>query len=181
MEKTGLEKAIQWCIENAFNIEGQDGTKYVAIDYEDLRTNFDKWKLADASPLNNTEELTIEEITNIAFDHGYGIDINSDKITNAEHIAYCAGLRKGSEIMRAKSLPVTGDKDGWVSVEERLPENEGWYLVCINGKIYSKEYTYFYDALTQERVYNNSEGAGTFLHGHTLPVTHWMPLPNSPK
>lgn len=40
---TSLQDLIQWTIENAFNIEGQDGTKYVAIDHEELRQHFDKW------------------------------------------------------------------------------------------------------------------------------------------
>ena len=34
---------IEWCIANAFNIEAQEGTKYVAIDYEEMRENFPKW------------------------------------------------------------------------------------------------------------------------------------------
>lgn len=39
--QTVLQELIQWCTENAFNIEGQDGTKYLAIDYEDMRQLFD--------------------------------------------------------------------------------------------------------------------------------------------
>lgn len=38
---TSMNELIQWCILNAFNIEGQDGTKYVAIDYEEMRTQLD--------------------------------------------------------------------------------------------------------------------------------------------
>lgn len=39
--KTALQELIDWCISNAFNIEGQDGTRYIAIDYEEMRENFD--------------------------------------------------------------------------------------------------------------------------------------------
>lgn len=35
-----MEQLIQWCIANAFNVEGQDGTKYIAIDYEDMKEKF---------------------------------------------------------------------------------------------------------------------------------------------
>ena len=38
---TSVGELIQWCILNAFNIEGQDGTKYVAIDYEEMQSQLD--------------------------------------------------------------------------------------------------------------------------------------------
>ena len=38
---TSMNELIQWCIINAFNIEGQDGTKYIAIDYEEMKDQFD--------------------------------------------------------------------------------------------------------------------------------------------
>ena len=46
--------------------------------------------------------LTDDEITDTAFNYGFGIDVNSDKIKSAEHIAYCGGLRKGGEMMWLK-------------------------------------------------------------------------------
>jgi hypothetical protein len=39
--KTPIQTLIDYCIKNAFNIEGQDGTKYIAIDYDELKLNFD--------------------------------------------------------------------------------------------------------------------------------------------
>mgnify|MGYP001597489234 CR=1 FL=1 len=43
MEKqpTPIRELIEWCIKNAFNVESQDGIKYVAIDYEEMRKEFD--------------------------------------------------------------------------------------------------------------------------------------------
>lgn len=41
--KTAMQELIQWTIENAFNVEAQDGTNYIAIDHEEMRTKFDKW------------------------------------------------------------------------------------------------------------------------------------------
>lgn len=41
--KTVLQEIIQWTIENAFNVESQDGTNYIAIDHKEMRANFDKW------------------------------------------------------------------------------------------------------------------------------------------
>jgi len=45
--KTVLQELIQWTIENAFNIEAQDGTTYIAIDHEEMRTKFDEWLKRD--------------------------------------------------------------------------------------------------------------------------------------
>jgi hypothetical protein len=39
--QTALNDLIEWCTVNAFNIEGQDGTEYLAIDYDDMRKLFD--------------------------------------------------------------------------------------------------------------------------------------------
>lgn len=41
--KTVLQELIQWTIENAFNVESQDGTTYIAIDHEEMRAKFDEW------------------------------------------------------------------------------------------------------------------------------------------
>ena len=45
--KTVLQELIQWTIENAFNVEAQDGTNYIAIDLEEMRTKFDEWLQRD--------------------------------------------------------------------------------------------------------------------------------------
>ena len=42
-KKTALHELIQWTIENAFNVESQDGTTYIVIDHEEMRTKFDEW------------------------------------------------------------------------------------------------------------------------------------------
>jgi hypothetical protein len=43
MKTTVLQEIIQWTIENAFNVEGQDGNEYIAIDHEEMRAKFDEW------------------------------------------------------------------------------------------------------------------------------------------
>jgi hypothetical protein len=81
-------------------------------------------------------------------------------------------------------VTVQGDKDmnvptNWISVKDRLPEEEGWYLVyttpnseykSINKAMFCKGY-----ALGNFEPYWH--GAG----GHWANVTHWMPLPEPPK
>jgi len=41
--KPVVEEIIQWATENAFNLESQDGTAYIAIDYEEMSAKFAEW------------------------------------------------------------------------------------------------------------------------------------------
>lgn len=61
--KTAMTELIEWGILNAFNIEGQDGTKYVAIDYEEMKDQFDY--------LLEKEKQQIIEAFELAYMHGY--------------------------------------------------------------------------------------------------------------
>mgnify|MGYP000184473369 CR=1 FL=1 len=39
-QRTAIQKLIEWCKQNAFNIEDQSGVKYVVIDYEEMKLLF---------------------------------------------------------------------------------------------------------------------------------------------
>lgn len=67
----------------------------------------------------------------------------------------------------------------WIPVTERLPEEEGWYLVyttpnrehkSINKAMFCKGY-----------AWSNGEPYWRGAGGHWANVTHWMPLPEPPK
>ena len=59
-------------------------------------------------------------------------------------------------------------KQEWISVDERLPDREGKYLVCTtNGNIGVGDFIDYY-------------GKGTHLCFDCWAVTHWMPLPEAP-
>ena len=64
-------------------------------------------------------------------------------------------------------------KQEWISVEDRLPEEDGEYLTW-NGLIY---YLIWFNASLG--LWNVSEDGdtSTAIRG----VTHWMPLPEAPK
>lgn len=60
----------------------------------------------------------------------------------------------------------------WVSVDERLPEDEGFYITAFSkGEVGHNMYMTFADG--RGKWYQNSEDTG--------PVTHWMPYPRPPK
>lgn len=72
----------------------------------------------------------------------------------------------------------------WISVKERLPEKDGWYFVYApeywgNNKIYGLDglaYSNF------KHNYKDHWGIERKMRkGYPVIVTHWMPLPNSPK
>lgn len=64
-------------------------------------------------------------------------------------------------------------KQEWISVDERLPEEDGRYLVFIKVS--------FFEDMTILRIleYNKSQGFNVYSVAET--VTHWLPLPDAPK
>ena len=61
----------------------------------------------------------------------------------------------------------------WISVDDRLPEEDGYYLCCIKSSLFPDRI--YIDILECDK--------GSFEEGHiyTDTVTHWMPLPEPPK
>lgn len=57
----------------------------------------------------------------------------------------------------------------WISVQDRLPEEDDKYIVCTaKGSVYST------------RFRTHSRG-GDFMTDTNTHITHWMPLPDPPK
>ena len=67
------------------------------------------------------------------------------------------------------------DDNGWISVEDRLPEHRERVLVC-GRTTYPSAATY--DGTADE--YRTWSGDGPMMY-HTNYITHWQPLPNPPK
>ena len=56
----------------------------------------------------------------------------------------------------------------WISVEERLPEKEGKYIVCTaKGSVYCTKFSTRHGPCFHTDMYTH--------------ITHWMPLPEPPK
>jgi hypothetical protein len=63
----------------------------------------------------------------------------------------------------------------WFSVDERLPEENGRDLVCVNVSHLA------FTSLTIIAVMEYGKNHGFYLYSEDEPVTHWMPLPEAPK
>jgi hypothetical protein len=80
--KTVLQELIQWTIENAFNVEAQDGTTYIAIDHEEMRTKFDEWLEEEREQITNAVKYGFKDATSVnpdvSFDLYYDETFNDD-------------------------------------------------------------------------------------------------------
>lgn len=59
--------------------------------------------------------------------------------------------------------------DRWISVKERFPDEDGWYLVCKHNRVRVAEWC-------KDCWYNESD-----LPIDDCTITYWKPLPEPPK
>ena len=98
-------------------------------------------------------------------------------------------LEADLKIAQARIKELEAKVPKWISVEERLPEQPGKYLICtkdnplwgrlIDNVWYSPCYAGCEDHLQNRRVwYSYDSEYGDY---EIRDVTHWMPLPEAPK
>ena len=126
----------------------------------DLRS---KWQMAETHICTMCEH----------FDHKVDGNIVYGNMTCGELVGYpCCGKFK----LRATDNNV-GSK--WISVKERLPEEEGWYQVYTAP---DKGYKSINKAMFRKGFeWNNFTPRWHGAGGTWGNVTHWMPLPEPPK
>lgn len=76
------------------------------------------------------------------------------------------------------------EKSGWISVDERLPENGDSYLVVIKEKeIFYDKWLYHVDVASSHGSYIDDfwDTFNDWCEGQEVHVTHWMPLPTPPE
>lgn len=81
------------------------------------------------------------------------------------------------------------NESNWISVKERLPNKNGQYITIGNNKVveinywnknlYKVDNYDFFDKKNKNGFYNYDSEYGHYEV--TDSVTHWMPLPESPK
>lgn len=99
-------------------------------------------------------------------------ELYDDTLLYIAQTLYNAGYRKQSENVTDINV---GSKSEWISVEERLPEENGRYLVCVNISHLA------FENLTAIAIMAYGISHGFYLYNENEKVTHWMPLPEAPK
>ena len=97
-----------------------------------------------------------------------GVSVNKDELMRAliyDRMQYAEGYKNGYLECIEAAQPK------WISVEERLPENDDNYLVFTSDKNEAEIATY----------YGDGEWLTHDLTNLTRLVTHWMPLPSMPE
>lgn len=84
--------------------------------------------------------------------------------------------------------PTLTPPNEWVSVEERLPEEQGQYIVFVDGKVTTDFYCVCEDIkrwLSYDgrfnSIYIDPYSSKPTREPPYPKVTHWMPLPSMPK
>lgn len=72
-------------------------------------------------------------------------------------------------VLKESTFPNLSERPYWIDVKDRLPKNDGLYIVYRKDKKQDGlEFEFFYNRL------------GRFMNTHN-PVTHWMPIPSKPE
>ena len=117
--------------------------------------------------------------------------LQEDDVCEPSECKYCGvkgscGYYRTADSLIANNVTV----QEWIPVEERLPQEDGSYLVAINGfnNLQSIDIRYFakdgetvdeYDFAGQKNVWCFYDSEWGYVS--TGSVTHWMPLPKLPK
>ena len=89
---------------------------------------------------------------------------------------YLKGARDAWQAAKAQAVPE------WISVEDKLPTENGNYLVCIDGDVFyltAKWVKNHFKFLA--RGYGLTEDFTDWRYCEGVKVTHWMTLPAAPQ
>ena len=103
------------------------------------------------------------------------MDVREKLVELLRDVQYLGGLEeKIADHLIANDVTVQGVTDNnvgckWISVKDRLPEDQEEVLVCTRSKNGIRNIDKGYMAIDR------------FIHRGYAEVTHWMPLPEKPK
>ena len=99
---------------------------------------------------------------------GLSTNVDIPKQMAADAIDYIQQLENHIGDITEKVAQIEAAHPRWISVEERLPEGNGKYIVCTaKGSVYCTKFSI--------------DVRGSFHTDMYTHITHWMPLPEPPK
>ena len=121
-------------------------------------------------------EICFREFCDLAGDSPCGCDGCPYGKYSSEN-GECYEEYKNDKFVKMEKTGVTVQE--WIPVTDRLPEDEGWYLVYTtpNREYKSINKAMFCKVGAGDNFETYWRGAG----GHWENITHWMPMPNPPK
>ena len=123
-------------------------------------------EIASLHPHGNDGEVRVpnsEEIDEAAREYAHNMSNAPDKETPDWVVTdFKSGVRWALNYIKE---PFPQENDGWISVEDRLPETDGLYYTFIKTKVSES---------MGETMFQDGEFMSSF-------VTHWQPLPSPPK
>jgi hypothetical protein len=158
--------------------EGQQWVHDLNNDTEPLQ-NFNEF-LATLTPEPSSNLIDRKQVEDILKEHLSNIEMDIDWFSTGKRSGKYKDkldefriLKTQIEVIAAQvsSLPSvsTGEGKGWISVEDRLPENGKYH-------VFSTDYHYVSDAW-----YDNRREGSYWIDSKENPmpfITHWMPLPS---
>lgn len=109
---------------------------------------------------DNENYLGLQMVEEI-FDFFYAEIEAREKLIDVYH-----SFTEGADV--PESVPSCGD--GWISVKDRLPDEEHDYIVFVDGEQPFVAHFFLYPA----------DGSNWICYGHAVFPTHWQPLPKAP-
>jgi hypothetical protein len=97
-------------------------------------------------------------------------------------LGMCGG--RCNDVERIENIPAVDAERKWISVEDRLPGEDGHYLVVYEYEIFGniRRVTTFLPFDTDIGFYYNKEQIDdTYERKAYDGITHWMPLPQPPE
>ena len=86
------------------------------------------------------------------------------------------------------AINIVKEHSDWISLDERLPEDNCYVLVyCCGGNIgksfftYNRKYLAKRDTFYSRKTHGKNSGYFAISHDEGYKVTHWQPLPNPPS
>lgn len=127
-----------------------------------------------------SKEKQIKEMARVLNEEGKSLDtVYPEDCEKIARILYYEGYRKQDNLFLLKE---NGDivnlaaRSEWISVEDRLPEESGYFLVYIQRESEGFRVNAYY--YCEDEMWENGD---TMASSEYFGITHWMPLPEAPK